>query len=216
MYPCVALGLLVLARRRHPARDRAGLIDALVVCDRLRDALVGLPDRSLRARRQPVARASASTSIAYPVMDLLLLGVAVRLLLGGGRRGTSSHLLAAALVALLGADAAYGWLSINGGYDPGGLLDGAWIAFYVLIGTAALHPSMRALSEPAPGGAAAPALTRSRLAAARRHQRARPGRPARPRAARPAARAAHQRRLRAPLPARARAPHRARAGRRRT
>ena len=163
MYPCVALGLLVLARRRHPARDRAGLIDALVVC-------IGVGTLSWAYLIAPYAHdaslslAERVTSIAYPVMDLLLLGVAVRLLLGGGRRSTSAHLLAAALVALLGADAAYGWLSISGGYDPGGLLDGAWIAFYVLIGTAALHPSMRALSEPVPGGAAGAGLTRSRLA----------------------------------------------------
>ena len=60
------------------------------------------------------------------------------------------------------------WASINGGYDPGGLLDAGWIAFYVLCGTAALHPSMRLLSEPAPAPRAG--LSRRRLAAAGRHE----------------------------------------------
>ncbi len=163
MYPCMALGLLVLARRRRPARDRAGLIDALIVS-------IGVGTLSWAYLIAPYAydasltMAERVTSIAYPVMDLLLLGVAVRLLLGGSRRSPSAILLGASLVALLGADAAYGWFSISGGYDTGGLLDGGWIAFYVLIGTAALHPSMRQLSEPTAARGSAAGLTRSRLA----------------------------------------------------
>ena len=163
MYPCMALGLLVLARRRRPARDRAGLIDALIVS-------IGVGTLSWAYLIAPYAydasltMAERVTSIAYPVMDLLLLGVAVRLLLGGSRRSPSAILLGASLVALLGADAAYGWFSISGGYDTGGLLDGGWIAFYVLIGTAALHPSMRQLSEPTAARGSAAGLTRARLA----------------------------------------------------
>src|SRR5437773_1149698 len=49
------------------------------------------------------------------------------------------------------ADAFYAWMNLytDAGYQPGsGYLEAGWIAFYVLFGAAALHPSMRELSEP--------------------------------------------------------------------
>ncbi|HWT25105.1 MAG TPA: EAL domain-containing protein [Solirubrobacteraceae bacterium] len=161
MYPCLAGGLLVLARRRGSSRDRAGVLDALIVAS-------GLGTLSWAYLMAPYAHdatltlAERLTSMAYPLADLVLLAVAVRLLLGARHGGASSPLLALGFVALLATDAVYGWLSINGGYTPGGLLDVGWIAFYVLCGAAALHPSMRVLSEPAP--APPVGLTRRRLA----------------------------------------------------
>jgi diguanylate cyclase (GGDEF)-like protein/PAS domain S-box-containing protein len=161
IYPCLTLGLLGLLRLRHPTRDRAGLIDALVVA-------VGFGALSWAYLMAPYAHDDSLTvltkltSLAYPVMDLLVLGVAARLVMGPGRRGLSSHLFAAALIALLGTDTLYGWELLHGGYETGGLLDGGWIAFYALIGTAALHPSMRCLSQQA--SAAEAGLTRRRLA----------------------------------------------------
>ena len=89
------------------------------------------------------------TSISYPVMDLLLLAVAVRLAVGAGRRGTSFYLLVGGAAALFATDSIYGWKLLHGGYETGGLLDGGWIAFYALWGAAALHPSMRSVAEPA-------------------------------------------------------------------
>jgi signal transduction histidine kinase len=80
-------------------------------------------------------------------MDVVVLAVAVRLAFGAGRRGTAFGLLIVGVVALLITDAIYGWLLLHGGYETGALLDGGWIVFYVLLGAAALHPSMRRLSE---------------------------------------------------------------------
>ena len=102
-------------------------------------------------------------SIAYPLMDLVVFAVAVRLATGAGRRERSFHLLLLGILALLVTDAIYGWLLLHGGYKTGGLLDGGWIAFYTLLGAAALHPSMRRLSEPAPDCTVMP--TRRRLGA---------------------------------------------------
>jgi len=160
MYPCLMAGLAVLLRRRNSAGDRAGLIDAAVVA-------IGVGTLSWAYLMAPYAHDSTLslgaklTALAYPVMDVLLLGVAVRLMTGASDRGRSVHLVAAGLFALLVTDALYGWAGLHGGYETGGLLDGGWIAFYVLLGAAALHPSMRQMSEraPAPGGG----LTRRRL-----------------------------------------------------
>jgi diguanylate cyclase (GGDEF)-like protein/PAS domain S-box-containing protein len=160
MYPCLAAGLLVLVRRSEPLRDRATLIDALVVT-------IGAGTLSWVFLMAPYAHdhtlglLTKLTSLAYPVMDLLLLAVGVRLVLGARARGRAAQLLAAALLTLLATDAIYGWALLHGGYETGGLLDGGWILFYALIGASALHPSMRRLSEPArrtEGG-----LTRRRL-----------------------------------------------------
>jgi hypothetical protein len=54
-----------------------------------------------------------------------------------------------ALVLLLGADIGYAVLNLVSSYE-GGLIDAGWLLSYVVWGTAALHPSMRSLSEVAP------------------------------------------------------------------
>ncbi len=100
------------------------------------------------------------TAIAYPLCDLLLLSVAVRLAFGGGEHGRSIQLIVASICALFATDAIYGWLELHGGYRPGSLLDGGWILFYLLFAAAALHPSMATAGR----GAPAPLrLTRTRL-----------------------------------------------------
>src|SRR5207248_9872703 len=99
-------------------------------------------------------------SIAYPLMDTLVLAVAIRMAVGRGQRGPAYYLMVTSVSALLATDTAYGWILLHGGYQTGGLLDGGWIVFYVLWGAAALHPSMADISE-----ATAPTLrlTRGRL-----------------------------------------------------
>ncbi len=147
MYPLLVTGLMVLLRAGRPARDRAALIDGLIIT-------VGLATISWAYLMAPYAHDGSLsalemvTSLAYPVADVLLLAVAAGLLLRA-RRGPSATLLGAGLMALLVTDAVYGWLLLHGGYETGGLLDGGWIAFYALVGAAALHPSMRGLSEAA-------------------------------------------------------------------
>jgi diguanylate cyclase (GGDEF)-like protein/PAS domain S-box-containing protein len=161
IYPLLVVGLMVLMRKSDPTRDRAALIDSLVVTVGV-GTLAWVFLMAPYAHDASLSAATKAASLAYPVMDLLLLAMSARLVLGGTRRGTSATLLAAALVVLLVTDAVYGWALLHGGYETGGLLDGGWIAFYVLIGTAALHPSMSGLSEPAPGPGTR--LTRPRLA----------------------------------------------------
>ncbi len=63
---------------------------------------------------------------------------------------------------LLLSDAIYGVRLLEGGYDTAGILDVGWAIYYTLLGTSALHPSMRQLSEPGPEPDGR--LTRARLA----------------------------------------------------
>ena len=157
VFPAIIAGFLLLIRRRNRGGDRSSLIDSMII-----GTGVGL--LSWVFLMAPYAHAdlsvpSALTSLAYPLADLLLLSVAVRLAFSGVNKSRSCYLTVIAIGVLFATDTTYGWLQLHGGYQTGGLLDGGWIAFYLLLGAAALHPSM-AVTE----GAAAPTrLTRPRL-----------------------------------------------------
>jgi diguanylate cyclase (GGDEF)-like protein/PAS domain S-box-containing protein len=87
--------------------------------------------------------------MGYPLMDLLLIAVVARLAVSGGRKAMSFYLIALGAVALFVTDAIYGWLLLHSGYVPGsGALEAGWSLFYILLGAAALHPSMRTVSDP--------------------------------------------------------------------
>jgi diguanylate cyclase (GGDEF)-like protein/PAS domain S-box-containing protein len=97
-------------------------------------------------------------------MDVLVVAVAARLALSGGPRPPAYWLLLGSLVSLLIADSLYGLAQLEGTYEIGAPLDVGWLLLYVCLGAAALHPSMRALSEPAEVTDTA-RLSRTRLAA---------------------------------------------------
>ena len=159
-YALLAGGLLLLVRERAPGRDLASLIDATIVTTGvgllswvfLIGPNVRVPDLVLSQRL---------VSIAYPLCDVLLVAVAVRLWRTGGSGTVASRLLTVGLVALLAADTVDGLSLLGGGWDAGGSVDATWIVFYLGVGLAALHPSMVSLSEPAPPNSR---LTRTRLA----------------------------------------------------
>jgi diguanylate cyclase (GGDEF)-like protein/PAS domain S-box-containing protein len=148
VYPTIVIAALVLINRRSPGRDRASMIDSLIIT-------VGVGVLSWVFLMAPYAHDPSLSlptkliSIAYPLMDVLVLAVAVRLAVGVGSRSASFYLIAASVVSLFATDSVYGYLLLHGGYTTGGLLDGGWILFYVLWGAAALHPSMKKLSESA-------------------------------------------------------------------
>jgi diguanylate cyclase (GGDEF)-like protein/PAS domain S-box-containing protein len=162
VYPCLIAGILILVRRRTPGRDRDSLIDSLIVT-------VGVGLLSWEFLIAPYARDYTLSlpvklvSMAYPMMDMLLLAVVVRLSVGAGRRAPAFYLLVFGALALLATDSAYGVYQLSGAiYQNGGPLEAGWLSFYLLWGAAALHPSMRALTESP--SRQEPKFTRIRLA----------------------------------------------------
>jgi len=150
VYPCLVAGTLALLHARAPRRDIGALIDSAIIA-------IGIGTLSWVLLISPYAHDHTLTnvqklvSMAYPIMDMLVLTVVVRLAVSTGRRVTAFHLMLIAFAALLLTDSIYGWLLLNGGYTPGsGLLEIGWIAFYVMFGAAALHPSMRLISHEQP------------------------------------------------------------------
>jgi diguanylate cyclase (GGDEF)-like protein/PAS domain S-box-containing protein len=148
-YPFLVVGMLLLIRQRDDGRDRDGLIDALIVTVALATLLwVYLIEPYTDAHAEPLLR--SLTSMAYPIMDILVLGVVARVAAGSHRREPAFVFLLSGTVVLLLSDAIYGVRLLDGGYDTAGILDTGWAIYYTLLGTSALHPSMTQLSEPGP------------------------------------------------------------------
>jgi diguanylate cyclase (GGDEF)-like protein/PAS domain S-box-containing protein len=161
VYPCLIAGILWLVRLRNPGGDRDSVIDSLIVA-------IGVSTVSWVFLLSPLTRDSASsllqkvTAMGYPVMDLILLTVVVRLAIGGGRRALAFYLMAGATLSLFVTDFVYSYISVQGDvYQQTGILEAGWAAFYILWGAAALHGSMRDLSERTPDNE--PRLSRGRL-----------------------------------------------------
>ena len=147
-YPLLVAGLLLLLRRRSPGRDGTSLLDASIVTVGAGVlSWVYLMAPSLAAGMPLLDRV---ISVGYPLMDVLLLAVAARLALASGSRRPAFYLVGIAIVCLLAADVAYAVIQLTSSFDLGTPFDAGWMGFYLFWGAAALHPSMRTLSEPAP------------------------------------------------------------------
>lgn len=148
-YALMGFGALHFVRSRRRGRDRSALLDAGIVT-----AGVAVPaavflivpatsDSSLSVLGKVVAS-------AYPLGDLFLLAVLSHLLTTPGARTPAFRLLAASLLATSAADVVYQALTTSGVAVSSRWLDVLWLVGYLTAGTAAVHPSMRALGEPPP------------------------------------------------------------------
>ncbi len=147
-YPLIALGLFLLIRIRVRERDVGGVLDSVIVTTGLGLLLwvtvvqPGLQD----AGGSPVEFA---VGLAYPIGDIVLVGGVVRLLTAGALRNWSLWLLMGGVATQVVADTLYDAFDLYGAGESNGL-DLLWMASYLLFGASALHPSMVALSRPAP------------------------------------------------------------------
>ena len=157
----LAAGLVLLVRARQPGRGRAGLLDGLIVATAATLlAWVFLVAPELRDPGLDLA--TRVVSVAWTLADVLLLGAAASLALGGGTRQPADRLLAVGVVALLATDVCLALLDLAHGYRIGSPAAAGWMAAYGCVGAAALHPSMTGLT--APTDAPVPLPRRRRLA----------------------------------------------------
>ena len=150
VYPFLVAGILLMIRRRSPGRDRASLIDSLIIgfgVGTLSWVFLIAPylyDPTLTVYQKVVA-------MAYPVMDLVLLTVAVRLGMGAGKRSAGFYLMMGSIGVLFITDVIYGWIVLHGGYDNStGYLEAGWGLFYLLLGASALHLTTPLIETPEP------------------------------------------------------------------
>jgi diguanylate cyclase (GGDEF)-like protein/PAS domain S-box-containing protein len=142
VYPPVMVAFLLILRQRGAGNNRDGTLDALIVFVALAtvswvyliDPIMDDPTLSLGLK---------AVTIAYPVMDLLVLAVLIRLAVSGGRGIPSFRLLVGGVATLLVTDSIYGAQLISGTFEIGSPLDVGWALCYACVGAAALHPSVR-------------------------------------------------------------------------
>lgn len=145
-YPLLAGGLALMIGFRISRRDRRGLIDVAIITvgtglllwvffmePYMDDGTLPLSERLI--------------SISYPLGDLLLTALTARLIFAPGPHRPAYYLLISSLVLLLISDVFYAELVLTDSYETGGPIGAGWLFSYLLFGAAALHPSMRSLSE---------------------------------------------------------------------
>ena len=103
---------------------------------------------------QPQARLDApllvqAVTVGYPVADLAMLAVALRLVLGTGSRSPSFFLLSGNMFAIFAADTLYTLQQLHNTYSAGNFLDAIWLAGNLALGAAAMHPTSAQVGWPA-------------------------------------------------------------------
>jgi diguanylate cyclase (GGDEF)-like protein len=163
-YVVLGAGALTFVRSRNSERDLAAVLDALIITTGV-GMLVGAFLIAPLANDSSLSVAAVIVSSAYPMGDLFLVGVIVRIYAAPGARTVSYRLLSASFIVTLGADLAYDVMSLHsGGVASSRWTDGVWLIAYLLAGSAACVPSMKIFVEAMPTRPEA-ALTRGRLAA---------------------------------------------------
>ena len=93
--------------------------------------------------------AAVATNLAYPLADLLLLGILVAsAALNGWRVDRAWGLLAASLTLFAVTDSIYLYQTAAGTYQDGGILDAGWLGAYLIFPLAAWQPAPRRLAAP--------------------------------------------------------------------
>jgi hypothetical protein len=123
VFPALIAGFLLLIRRHKRGADRESLIDSLVIATGM-GLLSWIFLMAPYAHDATLTTSVKLTAIAYPLADLLLLAVAVRLAFGGGNRSRATYMIVASIFILFATDAMYGWQQLHAGYQQGSLIDG--------------------------------------------------------------------------------------------
>ncbi len=149
-YVLIGAGFLAMARGRRSRGDLTALLDAAIIATGtgvMAAVFVVDPitqDSSLNLAGKLVAS-------AYPMMDVLLIGLLVRQWAMPGARTVSAELLTAAVGVNTLADVLWNVASVTtDATTPWIGLDMLWLGGYVLVAAAAWVPSMRDAAEPLP------------------------------------------------------------------
>jgi signal transduction histidine kinase len=141
-YPFLTAGLFVLIYRagghhRLAAIDEAGIATFAFAIFQW-----------VFVMRPVLDRGGSAVDIAYTGGDVVLLAGLAGFFVSAAWRKPAFLMLVGGVVALLVGDEMLALVYTQNSYYNGAPVDAAWLVSYVLFGTAALHPSMRDLSEP--------------------------------------------------------------------
>ena len=148
-YVVLAAGALGMVRTRRAGRDMTALLDALIIA-------TGAAVVASVFVIAPLASDSEMTNFAkivssgYPIGDVLLIAVIVRMWAAPGAQTASYRLLLSAVGLTTAGDVIWNAEVIVTGSLVNPWADVLWLGSYVMVAAAACLPSMTALAELAP------------------------------------------------------------------
>ncbi len=148
-YVVLAAGALVMVRTRRAGRDMTALLDALIIA-------TGAAVVASVFVIAPLASDSDMTNFAkvvssgYPIGDVLLIAVIVRMWAAPGAQTASYRLLVSAVGLTTAGDLVWNANVIVTGSLVSPWADMLWLGSYLTVAAAACLPSMTALAELAP------------------------------------------------------------------
>jgi diguanylate cyclase (GGDEF)-like protein len=148
-YVLFALGLLEMLRRRRAGTDDPARTDALLIGSGTGLALWAyLMAPGIWSTSEPTVMRTVAG--LFPTVDLVILVIVAHLVIADGKRPPSLWLLGFAGLVMFAADLCYavGMMGLESATNAMPLFDALCLIGYVAVGAAALHPSMRTLTEP--------------------------------------------------------------------
>jgi diguanylate cyclase (GGDEF)-like protein/PAS domain S-box-containing protein len=141
----LVVAAVLLVRQFTSSTEHSGVIDASIIATGagiLCWVLLIAPqtDFGFRSLREHLG------SIAYPLVDVLIIALVIHMLLATGVRARSYHLITGSLAILVFADLTHAHMALSESYVIVHRVEAFWLLSYLLLGLAALHPSMNAIS----------------------------------------------------------------------
>ena len=154
-YPFLFLGVIRLSRNPDHQSAREDYADAAVIA--LGSLAIAwhflLNSYVHQDGLSPLGRLVA---LAYPIMDVVLIFVLFRSVVFGSKRRPFHWLLVAAMTTMFVADFTFDLLALHNAYTTTSFVNALFLAEYVFIAAAALHPSVAGADH---SGADAPEAT---------------------------------------------------------
>ena len=148
-FPLMAAGLALMVRSREPRGDRGATVDTAIIATGTA-VLVAVFVIAPTVTDTTQDLFSRAISTAYPVGDLVLLAVLARLWTTSGPVLRAYRLLGTGLLFLFAGDIGYDVIFLTTGHAPDGpWFDLSYLLAYACLAAAALHPTMRGLTQPA-------------------------------------------------------------------
>lgn len=146
-YPIYGFGLFALVRHKWRSNERGHVANSAIV-------MVAFGTLNWVFAVQPglgdggLSGVAGLIEIAYPTMDIFLLGVLAHFVGSRQWQAVSYRFLTAAVLLMVVADTVYNFSIVSDSASDRSSVDACWTVSYVLMGMAALHPSMRRITHP--------------------------------------------------------------------
>jgi diguanylate cyclase (GGDEF)-like protein/PAS domain S-box-containing protein len=147
LFPITAL--LVAVRNRTPGRDLASVLDALIITVSL-GVLSWIFVVAPGVHLNSLSVLAKAVVVSVPILDVLLVAILARLIMDGGERTVSYRLLVGAMLLMLACDTIVSLARIDGTWSTDHPVTAGYVVYGVLLGAAALHPSMAQFTEQVP------------------------------------------------------------------